>query len=144
MAVQMEVKGCVNLGTVAIKKLQVLVFWIKDCQIRSLDIDATNWDQVAMATAMEVKHVHKEMKDNKKLPSVKDIMKFNPDRYVLCKDSFLNILSQMIGTNVEPLHYIVCDDMLPDEFQNDDQERMYQIPHEGEAYDKDNQAMYLN
>ena len=134
----MEANGHVNLGTVAIKKLQALIFWIKDHQMRSLDIDAANWDQAAMAAVMEAKHVHKEMKDNEKLPSMKDIMKFNPDRYKLCKDAFLNVLSQTISTNGEPLHYIVCDDTPPDKFQNDVEERMYQIPHEGEAYDKDN------
>ena len=134
MAVQMEVNGHVNLGTVVIKKLHVLIFWIKDHQMRSLDIDTTNWDQAVMATAMEAKHVHKEMKNNKKPPYMRDIMKFNPNRYELCKDAFLNILSQMIGANSAPLHYIVHDDMPLDEFQNGDEERMYQIPHEGEAF----------
>ena len=61
--------------------------------MRSLDIDATNWDQAAMVAAMEAKCVCKEMKDNEKPPSVKDIMKFNPDRYELCKDAFLNVHS---------------------------------------------------
>ena len=88
---------------VAIKKLQVLVFWIKDCQMRSLDLDPISWNPISMAAAMEAKHVHKEMKDSKKVPSMKDIMKFNPNRYELCEDSFLNVLSQTIGMNGEPL-----------------------------------------
>ena len=30
-----------------------------------------------------------------------------------------------------------------DEFKNNNEEHMYQVPHKGEAYDKDNGAMYL-
>ena len=117
---------------VAIKKLQVLVFWIKDCQMRSLDLDSVSWNPISMAATMEVKRVCMEMKDSKKVPSVKDI------RYKLCEDTFLNVLSQTIGMNGEPLQYVVHDEMLPKEFQDDDEERMYQIPHKGKGYDKDN------
>ena len=33
--------------------------------------------------------------------------------------------------------------MPPEEFQNNDKERMYQIPHKGKGHNKDNQTMYL-
>ena len=143
MAAWTEANRCVNLGMVAIKKLQVLVFWIKDHQMRSLDLDPVNWNPISMAATMEAKCIHKEMKDSKKAPSMKDIMKFNPDRYKLCEDAFLNVLSQTIGASSEPLRYVVCDKMPPEELQNDDEERMYQLPHEGKGYNKDNQTVYL-
>ena len=57
MAMHTEANGCVNLGTIMIKHLQVLVFWIKNHQMHSLDIMAANWNQAAMDTAMETKCV---------------------------------------------------------------------------------------
>ena len=39
-----EANGHVNQGTIAIKKLQALVHWIKDCQICSLDGNVDDWD----------------------------------------------------------------------------------------------------
>ena len=109
MVVQTEANGHVNLGTVVIKKLQALMCWIKDHQMRSLDLDPLSWNPLSMATTMKAKHVHKEMKDSKKVPFMKDIIKFNPNRYELCEDTFLNFLLQTIGTNVEPLQYVVHD-----------------------------------
>ena len=38
---------------------------------------------------------------------------------------------------------MVHDEMPWDEFENDEKEHMYQVPHEGKVYDKDNRAMYL-
>ena len=37
----------------------------------------------------------------------------------------------------------MCNETPPDEFENDDKECMYQVPHEGELHDNDNRAMYL-
>ena len=93
MAAQMEANGCVNLGTIVITKLQALVHWIKDCQMHSLDVNADNWDEALMMAVMDVKCVQKELKDNEKLLSMKDIVKFNPNRYETCEDDFLYLAS---------------------------------------------------
>ena len=99
----MEANGCVNLGTITIKKRQVLVYSIKDCQMHSLDVNVDDWDKTAMMAAMDAKSVQKELKDNEKLTSTKDVIKFHPDRYEVCEDAFLNLLSQTIGAYGEPL-----------------------------------------
>ena len=46
---------------------------------------------------MEGKHVHKEAKETESAPSIKDLKKFNPDKFEMCQDAFLNVLSQLIG-----------------------------------------------
>ena len=90
----MEANGHVNLGTVAIKKVQVLVYWIEGHQMCSLDVNVDVWDEGAMTAAMDAKCVQKELKDNEKLLSMKDTMKFNPNRYETCEDAYRNLLSQ--------------------------------------------------
>ena len=129
MVTQTEANGCVNLGTIAIKKLQALVYWIKDCQMHSLEVNADDWDEAAMMAVMDMKCIWKELKDNKKLLSVKGIVKFNPDRYEMCEDAFLNLLSQTIGMYGEPLWYVVHDEMPPYEFENDDEKSIHTRSH---------------
>ena len=62
MATQKEANGHVNLGTIAIMNLQSLVYWIKDHQMCSLDVNADDWDKVAMMAVMDMKHIQKELK----------------------------------------------------------------------------------
>ena len=45
--------GQVILGTTQIKKLQALVYWVKDHEKRGLDIEPTMWMAAEMNTAME-------------------------------------------------------------------------------------------
>ena len=54
MAAQMEAYGHVNLGTIAIKNL---VYWIKDHQMCSLDVNVDDWDKAAMTAVMDMKHL---------------------------------------------------------------------------------------
>ena len=90
-------EGCMHLGTITIKKLQALVFWCKDHQMHGVDLVAAEFDQAALNKAMEGKHVCKEVKETESAPSIKDLKKFNPDKFETCQDAFLNVLSQLIG-----------------------------------------------
>ena len=123
-----------HLGTIAIKKLQALVFWCKDHPMHGLNLVAAEFDQAAMLEAMEGKHVQKEVKETELAPAVKDLRKFDPYRFKTCQDAFLNILSQLIGVQGTPLRCVVCNNMPPDKFENDAEEHMYQVPLNGDAY----------
>ena len=80
-----------------IKKLQALVFWCKDHQMHGVDLVAAEFDQAVLNKAMEGKHVCKEVKEMESAPLIKDLEKFNLDEFEMCQDSFLNVLSQLIG-----------------------------------------------
>ena len=90
-------EGCVHLGTITIKKLQALMFWCKNHQMHGVDLVAAEFDQAALNEDMEGKHVHKEAKETELAPSIKDLEKFNLDKFETCQDAFLNVLSQLIG-----------------------------------------------
>ena len=97
LASRTQQEGHMHLGTITIKRLQALVFLCKDHQMHGVDLVAAEFDQAVMNEAMEGKHVHKEVKEAKSAPLIKDLKKFNPDKFKSCQDAFLNILSQLIG-----------------------------------------------
>jgi hypothetical protein len=55
MAAQPSTTGRVILGTMQIKTLQVLVYWVKDHDKRGLVVQPDLWDNKAMIEAMERK-----------------------------------------------------------------------------------------
>ena len=55
MATRPIAAGRVILGTIQIKRLQALVFWVKDHDKRGLIADPELWDNEAMTEAMECK-----------------------------------------------------------------------------------------
>jgi hypothetical protein len=61
----------------------------------------------------------------------------------MCDDAFLNLLSQMIGVQGIPLHYVVRDANPPDQLENEAEEHMYQVPLDGNAYTEDSKTVYL-
>ena len=144
LASRTQQEGCMHLRTIAIKKLQAFVFWSKDHQMHGLNLVAAEFNQAAMLKVMEGKHVQKEVKETELAPVVKDIGKFDPYRFKTCQDAFLNILSQLIGVWGILLHYVVCNDMPPDKFENDAEECMYHIQLNGNAYMEDNKKHRLN
>jgi hypothetical protein len=55
MATRTQAEGRVLLGTVVIKRLQTLVWWIRDQQKRGLALVAANFDAAVMNQAAEMK-----------------------------------------------------------------------------------------
>ena len=141
LAARTIAEGRVNLGTVTIKRIQALVYWVKDRMKRGLDITAADFTAESMAEAGRMKIVRKELKD-KSQPDVKDLGKFDPDFFESFEDAFVNLLAQCIGVMSEPLRYIVRDATPPATFETNEIERMYQLPLAGEAYDLDNAAVF--
>ena len=131
----------VNLGTIVLKRIQALVYWVRDRQKRGLGIDAADFTDAAMLEAMRVKVVRKELKDTKE-PDVKDLGKFDPDLFESYEDAFANLLAQSIGVQGEPLRYVIRDDTPPAVFATTEQERMYQLAHTGDGFDLDNAMVY--
>ena len=79
MASRMQAKGRVLLGTVVIKRLQTLVWWIRDHQKRGLPLVAAEFNAKTMNQASEMKALKQELSE--KDPSVTDLGKFDPDGF---------------------------------------------------------------
>jgi len=141
LSARTQAEGRVNLGTVVIKRLQALVYWVKDRQKRGLAITAAAFTAQAMEEAGRRKEDRKELK-GKDEPQAKDLGIFDPDTFESHEDGFLNLLAQTYGANGESLRYVVRDANPPDEFDTDEQERMFQIALNGEAYETDNRSVY--
>ena len=77
-----------------------------------------------------------------KEPTIKDFGKIDPDDLKTYKDAFLNLLGQKHGVQKEPFHYVVCPDEAPSEFMTVQEERMFQLPHTGAAFELNNHQVY--
>ena len=101
MAKRRQNEGRVLLGTVVIKRLQSLIWWVRDHIKRGLTLDAANFDAVAMNQASEMKVLRRETTD--KEPSIMTLGKFDPEEFDAYEDAFLNLLAQSYGVLKEPL-----------------------------------------
>ena len=55
MASRMQAKGRVMLGTVVVKRLQTLVWWVRDHQKHELDVNAADFTAQVMSEAAQMK-----------------------------------------------------------------------------------------
>jgi hypothetical protein len=140
MATCTQVEGHVLLGTVVIKRLQTLIWWIRDHQKRGLTLSATNFDVAAMNAASEMKTLMRERSD--KEPSLTDLGKFNPDDFDAHEDAFLNLLAQSFGVLKEPLRYVVRPETIPEVFASSKEQRMFQFLLTGGSFELNNQMVY--
>jgi hypothetical protein len=116
----------VILGTVVIKRLQTLVWWVRDHQKRGLPLVAAEFDAAMMNQVSEMKTLRHELAD--KDPSVADLGKFDTDDFNAHEDAFLNLLAQSYEVLCEPLQYVVRLDMAPVAFTTNKERQMYQFP----------------
>ena len=105
MASRPAAEGRVLLGTVVVKRLQTLVWWVRDHQKRGLALNAAEFTAEAMNQAAQMKSLKRELTD--KEPSVSDLGKFDPEEFDSFEDAFLNLLAQSYGVLREPLRYVV-------------------------------------
>ena len=94
MAARTQAEGRVLLGTVVIKRLQMLVWWVRDHQKRGLPLVAADFNVATMSQASEMKILRHELTD--KEPSVADLGKFDPDDFDAHEDAFLSLLAQSL------------------------------------------------
>jgi hypothetical protein len=109
--------------------------------IRGQEFDSDDFTAAVLRESMTRKSL-KQSEATKDEPSVKELDKFDPAYFEVHKDTFLNLLAQTRGALWEPLHYVVHPNEEPDEFENVEQRRMFQLPLEGKAYNMDNKMVY--
>ena len=135
--------GRVILGTMQIKKIQALVFWVKDHEKRQVDIDPGMWD----ANELRATLARKEAEHNFEKIDI-DIVDpgkcqtdFGWDAWQI---AFMNKLNATMGAAKVPLAYVVRAEIENAiyVFEDDDEERMYQMPLSGENFKRDNKLVY--
>ena len=112
-------EGRVNLGTVQVKKMQALAWWVRDHQKRGQPLDAVDFNAQTLEDAKVAKRVEKERSDGD--VSVKDLSTFDPDDFDAHEEAFVNLLAQTQGALKESLRYVVREEDEPVEFANDTQ-----------------------
>ena len=140
MASHTAADGSVNLGTIQIKRIQALAWWVRDCMKHGQPIVAADFNAAAMHTSMKHKHIEKECGTTD--ASIKDLNKFNPDDFDVHEDAFLNLLVQTYGAHNEPIRSVVHPMDAPTEFIDTVEERMFQLPLVGMRFEEDNHVVY--
>ena len=144
MALQPSVAtGRVILGTMQIKKLQALVYWVKDYVRCRMQASPELWTMNEMNVAME----QKESKYNYGKIDVDIIdpgkcqMDFGWDNWQI---AFVNKLNAMMGAAKVPVNYIICPDWDSNNelFLEDNEMQWYQMPLTGENFKGDNKLVY--
>ena len=133
-------QGRVHLSTVTIKRLQALVWWIHDHQKLNLPLNAAALTPAVLTDTIEWKIVQKKQAEAE--ITTKDLAKFEPDDFDTHEDAFLNLLAQTYGVQNEPIRYVIRPEVVPNQFASQEEERMFQIPLVGTAFDSDNRAVY--
>ena len=128
--------GHVNLGTIQIKRIQALAWWICDRMKHGQPIVEADFNATVMHTSMELKHIKKECRTTD--AGIKDLNKFNLDDFDVQKGAFLNLLVQTYGAHIEPIHYVIY--LMDTLMESIDmvEERMFQLPLVRPRYDEDN------
>ena len=136
--------GRVILGTMQIKRLQDLVYWVKDYDKRGMEAGPKLWMAEVMNEAME----RKESEHNYGKVEIEIVnpgkcqTDFGWDNWQL---TFVNKLNATMGAaKVLPIDYIVRPEWDDDDelFLDDDEMRGYQMPLEGENFKRDNKLVY--
>jgi hypothetical protein len=134
--------GRVILGTMHIKRIQALVFWVKDLAKRGITPDPDEWDVDEMTKAMERKEADANF-DKVEVDLIdpgKCQTDFGWDAWQI---AFMNKLSATMGAAKVPVSYIVRPNIdLSYVFQDEDEERMYQMPLTGENFKRDTKLVY--
>ena len=135
--------GRVILGTMQIKRLQALVYWIKDYDKRGMQAEPGMWNAETMTAAMERKE--SEYNYGKIDVDIIDPGKcqtdFGWDNWQI---AFVNKLNATMGAAKVPVDYIVRPEWDEDDelFMTDDETRKYQMPLTGENFKRDNKLVY--
>ena len=130
--------------TLQIKRLQALVYWVKDHDKRRLIAQPDQWDNKAMIEAME----HKEAEHN--FGKI-DVGTVNPGKFRTdhgwdnWQTAFANKLNVTLGAAGVPIDYIrrpEVEDSDNELFWEDDERQRYQMPLEGQNFKHDNKLVY--
>ena len=95
IALRNQNQGRVNLSTVTIKRLQALIWWIRDHQKLNLPLNAAEFTPAVLADAIERKLIQRKQAGAE--ITTRDLAKFEPDDFDTHEDAFLNLLAQTYG-----------------------------------------------
>ena len=132
----------VIIGTMQIKRIQALVYWVKDHQKRNLEVDPDMWtdEEVNLTMLRKESEQNFEKIDVDIIDPGKCQTDFGWDAWQI---AFVNKLSATSGAAKVPLVYVVRGDVEAGyEFEDDEDERMHQMPHTGENFKRDNKLVY--
>jgi hypothetical protein len=129
-----------NVGAIQVKKLQALHYWVCDQQKHGQGITQDDWDDNTVMAMIKKMRIKKGRDTGNVL--VTDLGKFNPDDFETHETAYINLFAQRYGAQGENLKYIVHDVIIPAEFVDDAEWRMYQLPLTGKAYSMDNKSVY--
>ena len=102
--------GRVILGTMQIKKIQALVYWVKDHQKRNLEVNPDMWTEEAVQLAIERKEAEQNFEDV-------DVDLIDPGKcqtdfgWDTWQIAFINKLSATMGAAKVPVAYIVRNEL---------------------------------
>ena len=117
-----DVATRVKLGTVQIKGLQALVWWIHDHQTYNQPLNLADFGQVEKRAVMKGKRIEKEMADTD--AKVTGLGKFKVEDFDVAEDGFNNLIYQKTGKTKADLRYIIRDRVVLEFFPNVSTERM--------------------
>ena len=134
--------GKVILGTMQIKRLQALVYWVKDHEKRQITLDADLWTPEELKATIARKEA--EHNFEKVDVAIVDPGKCRTDvGWDSWQIGFMNKLSSTLGTAKVPLAYVVREDKKNiDDLVDDDMQRMHQMPLRGENFKQDSKLVY--
>ncbi len=135
-----------TIGEIQVYNLKGLAYWIQDRIARKLPLDANLFDRDALHEAIEMRRLDKQRnKDDDVREPGKCETGIGWDEW---KESFTNYCSQKKGTCGGPLSYVIRDevDLASYPFRDDQELKMYQYHHRGNACKADNRkvAQLLN
>jgi hypothetical protein len=134
--------GRVILGTMQIKKIQALVYWVKDHHRRNLDVDPDMWTEEEVIETIQ----RKEAEHNFEKVDV-DLIdpggRQTDAGWDAWQIAFLNKLSATMGAAKVPVAYVVRADVDGSYvFDKEEERRMYQMPLTGENFKCNNKLVY--
>ena len=144
MASRPAAAGRVILGTIQIKRIQALVYWVKDQVRKGMTPEPEMWTAEAMAHAMERKEAeHNYGKiDVDIIDPGKCQTNHGWDNWQI---AFVNKLNATMGTANVPLDYVVRPELEDEDdilFLEEDEEVRYRMPLEGQNFKQDNKLVY--
>jgi hypothetical protein len=136
--------GRLILGTMQIKRLQALVYWVKDHDKRGLQAVPEMWTAQVMNAAIARKESDQNF--DKVDIDIIDPGKCQTDTgWDNWQVGFVNKLSTIMGAAKVPVDYIVrpvLDDSDDELFFDEDETRRYQMPLTGENFKRDNKLVF--
>ena len=90
-------EGRVLIQTKQLKRLQVLVWWIRDRKRHGQTLDGEEFTEDAMALAKTRKRIEREGGEDE--GDVGDLPKFDPDNFETMEDAFKNLLASKLKRN---------------------------------------------